>query len=137
MIQARVNVFETNSSSTHNCTIMTDKNYKAFLDGDLYINKGWIGSESEFTDNDFVTREQIVDIYEKAKNENYRKYAKYLKLYINNDDGSFDEYLSDNNFMGYFTSSSYWGNELETDVTKFTTEHGDTIVVLCEYGYDG
>ena len=137
MIQARVNVFETNSSSTHNCTIMTEKNYKAFLNGDLYINKGWVDSKSEFRDNDFVTREQIVDIYEKAKNENYREYAKDLKLCINNDDGSFDEYLSDNGLMDCFISSSYWGDELETDVTTFTTEHGDTIVVLCEYGYDG
>ena len=136
MIQARINVFETNSSSTHNCTIMSDKDYQAFVHGDTYINKGNVYSDSEFNDNDYVTREQIVDIYEKAKYEEYRAYAKDLKIYLNNDDGSFDEYLSDNSLISGFIPYSYWGCELEAEQNSFTTEHGDVIHVLCEYGYN-
>ncbi len=137
MIQARVNVFETNSSSTHNCTIMSDKDYQAFINGDVYINKGWAASTSKYMDNDYVTREQIIDIYENAEYEEDREYVEGLKLRVNNDDGSFDEYLYENDLTSQFVPYSYWGNDLETDETTFATEHGDLIHVLCEYGYDG
>lgn len=137
MIQVRLNVFETNSSSTHNCTIMSDKDYQAFVKGEIYINRCYVSSTSKFTDNDYVTREQIIDIYENAKYEEDREYVNDLKLRVNNDDGSFDEYLDENGLTSEFVPYSYWGNDLETDKTIFTTEHGDLIHVLCEYGYDG
>ena len=137
MIQARLNVFETNSSSTHNCTIMSDKDYQAFVNGELYINRSYVSSTSKFTNNDYVTREQIIDIYENAKYEEYRQRADDLKLRVNNDDGCFDDYLYDEGLFDEFTPYAYWGNNLETDKTTFTTEHGDLIHILCEYGYDG
>ena len=137
MIQARVNVFETNSSSTHNCTIMSDKDYQAFVNGDIYINSGIVCSKSKFNDNDYVTKEQIVDIYEKVENEYYHKHAKDLKCYINNDDSSFDDYLCDNGLTYQFMPYSYFGDNLKEDEHTFTTEHGDVVHVLCAYGFDG
>lgn len=30
-----------------------------------------------------------------------------------------------------------WGNEYETETTRYTTPSGEKIVILCEYGYNG
>ena len=133
MIQARVNVFETNSSSTHNCTIMSDNDYQAFIAGDVYINKSWISSDSEFADKDLVTKEEIVDIVKKSKS--YKKDGIELERCVK-DAAEFDECLNER-LEGYFLNYDYCGCDLEHDEHTFTTEHGDVVHVMCDYGYDG
>ena len=38
-VQIRHGVFETNSSSTHSLVIMTDEEYKDYMNGEFYLNR--------------------------------------------------------------------------------------------------
>lgn len=106
----RVNTFETNSSSTHNCVISTEKERDAWAAGDLF----WV----QYSDNKFLTKEEVEKEYEAAED--------------NGEFDSFEEWCFDNDYISF---ENFAGDfESECNSRQIGEE---TIYVDCYYGYDG
>lgn len=138
MVIIRRNVFETNSSSTHSCTIFTEDEYNKFEAGDLYINSSWVNTSSEFKGKSLLDRAQIVDLLTKCENKKYEDYGWRLKPFIDDKD-HFETLLRELSLYWDFQNVETYKNDcdLETDFHEYTTPSGDNIVVMCKYGYDG
>lgn len=127
MRQIRRNVFETNSSSTHSITMCNANEYDDWKNGKVYFNDSWIYGTSEYQNKSFVTKEEIVDIYNKCNYED--------TLDIN--DPNFEEFVLDHDF---YTYEDYWdqkGNYYDMFHKDYTTPSGDEVVAFGYYGYDG
>lgn len=115
----RRGVFETNSSSVHNFTMVSGEEYYKFKKGELYIH---------CYDMDFLTKEQYIEENKKWLSE--EKIEKILKCE--------DEYelydLTDGDLCTYDLFWDKVGEYYETFVESYITEHGDTVV---EFGYCG
>lgn len=111
MIQIRRNCFETNSSSCHCIVILTEDQFKKWEDGLAYVNY----------DDEFVTEEEARKMYDDSgcKEENIP-----FKGYVNDCFSELWDYDS-------------WHEELEHDVTEYTSPSGDKLVICCAHGYDG
>lgn len=138
MIVIRINVFETNSSSTHSCTIFTADEYNKFEAGDLYINSSWVNTSSEFKGKTLLDRAQIVDLLTKSENKRYEDYGWRLKPFIDDKD-HFETLLKELSLYWDFPNIEAYKDDcdLEIDFHEYTTPSGDNIVVMCKYGYDG
>lgn len=115
----RNGMFETNSSSTHSMIIGMEDDFKKWEAGKLFYDRH-TGS--------FCTKEEAIE------------YLKNCKWYKDNDFDNMSEedlmeWLQDANFVSYdeFSDNEY----LETDYNTFTTPKGETICMVCKYGYDG
>ena len=121
MIKIRKNVFETNSSSVHTITICSLKEFNEWENGNLYYRK-YNGS--------FCTKEEIIN-----KLESQAWFTKYYeKGWLNtlsNED--FDEFVKEEEYLTY---EKFCDRETcyEYYEERYTTEHGDEIVVFGEYG---
>ena len=135
MIQIRRNVFETNSSSTHNCTVMNDSEYCSFQEGDLYLNNSWAHTESKVGDKELLTREEIVEYLEYTKD--YKEVAKKLEEVIK-DKEAFEEVLEEEDLKYEFVSakSFYDQDQLEIDERTYSLPE-DTLHIICRFGFDG
>ena len=138
MIVIRRNIFETNSSSTHSCTIFTEDEYNKFEAGDLYINSSWVNTSSEFKGKTLLDRSQIVDLLTKCENKKYEGYGWRLKPFIDDRD-HFESLLKEFSLYWEFMNVEAYEevDDLQIDSHEYTTPSGDNIVIMCKYGYDG
>lgn len=135
MIQIRRNVFETNSSSTHNCTVMNDSEYCSFQEGDLYLNNSWTHTESKVAKKELLTREEIVEYLEYTKD--YKEVAKKLEEVVN-DKEAFEEVLKEENFEDKFISAERFYDEDRLEIEERTYSlPKDTLHIICKFGFDG
>ena len=126
--QIRRGVFETNSSSTHSCTIMMKDDYDRWERDGLYLFNGYPISypkECRPEVGKMYTKEEVIEFL-KA----YRNYKGY-----DDEDYEDNEVFEDDRRDEDFKKCTDESN-LEEDYQTFTTPGGETVVVLCEYGYD-
>ena len=142
MIQIRKNVFETNSSSTHCMVIGTASDFEKWEDGEVYYYDNWRDGKKS------ITKEEAID---KLKNSEYKnsdtdKAIKYLETYeldaSDYDDDEDDakraifEEMASKDIYDY----DYYVNDrceyLESEETTYNTPGGETIKIVCHYGYD-
>lgn len=118
MKQIRRGVFETNSSSTHSVSIYSEKEYKEMdkNSGDYY----WDGNEDTMIHIDAVK-----EMIKEKENLTDREIDDM-------DESAWEELLESNDIYSEKPGSEY----LETDITRYTTESGDKIVIVCQYGHD-
>lgn len=109
MKQIRVGVFETNSSSTHSLTIVSEEDYVKWQSGELLLNTN--KEELVPFPKDYVKKEETE---QGGDGNEFEDEDGVLKTY--------EQWLDSNN---------------EDYVGKFTTKSGDKIVVFGKYGYDG
>ena len=104
--QIRIGVFETNSSSVHSISIVSEKDFERWKNGGLIFSR-W---DDEFVEASSVTREKYVDEW------------------------SGEEYYDDDEYQTYdeWLDEEY----LEHYIEYYTTESGDKIVVFGKYGHD-
>ena len=138
MIIIRRNIFETNSSSTHSCTIFTADEYNKFEARDLYINSSWVNTSSEFKGKTLLDRAQIVALLTKSENKRYEDYGWRLKPFIDDRD-HFETLLKEFSLYWDFMNIEAYKDvdDLQIDFHEYITPSGDNIVVMCKYGYDG
>lgn len=114
----RIGMFESNSSSTHSMIIGMEDEFKKWEAGKLFWDKDT---------RSFCTKEEAIE---------YLKSRKWYKNYDfdNMDEEELMERFYDANFVSYdiFSDKDY----LEADYNTFTTPKGETICMICEYGYD-
>lgn len=118
----RNNVFETNSSSTHHMVIGMEDDFKKWERGETF----WYRSYSHPAG--FYTKEEALSM---IKAEPYYRHYDFDTM----PEEELSEWLDDYGFVSYdrFSDNEY----LETDYNTFTTPKGETICMICEYGYDG
>lgn len=110
MKQIRVGVFETNSSSTHSLTIVSEEDYEKWKSGELLLD---------------TDKEELVPF---PKN--------YVKKEDAEEDDVDDEDFEDED--GVLKTYEQWlDSDKEDYFGKFTTKSGDKIVAFGKYGYDG
>ena len=124
----RNNVFETNSSSTHNVSVFYAEDYEKFRNGELLYNP-----ESD----ELITLEEGIEILLNNLSEESKikilndklTYSEIVDLYI-------DE-LEDIEVPKFYKEliDSYY-NDLETDITEFNTKSGEELIIMCRYGYN-
>lgn len=83
----RFNTFETNSSSTHSCIIVTDEELEKWRNGETYVD--WSGN--------FHTKEELLEEYNRELDKSQ----------------DFEDWLLDNDYRTY----ENWGDEYEGDTT--------------------
>ena len=130
-------VFETNSSMSHSCIIMTKEQSDKWEKEDLYLyRKGYwnpfkdLAEKQQPVDDQFYTQEEVLDFIKLISDEEYN---------IDEDDYyNIDDYIREMT-DGCFISYNKWrDNEYEElDTNIYTTPGGETVVVYCSYGRDG
>lgn len=141
MQSIRRGVFETNSSSTHSLTMCSESEYDKWKNGELLYHR-W--------NNEFKTKEQILEDAKKRREECLEKQKNGEKLYYwdekyaeaktdedllkielgDEDDEDFDE--------NWYTHDKFWDElEYETFTETYTTEKGEKIIAFGYFGYDG
>lgn len=138
MKRVRNGVFETNSSMSHACIIMTEKENDLWSSGEYYYFEGdW---ELEKLPNPPIKGR----LYTKEEALNYCKQSKYY------DESSFanesDESDDDNDVSNFDRRLGFWGftsynlfnydEYMEFDDVEYTTPGGEKIIVNCKYGHD-
>ena len=126
----RNNVFETNSSSTHNVSVFCAEDYEKFRNGELLYNP-----ESD----ELITLEEGVEILLNNLSEESKikilndklTYSEIVDLYI---DELEDTYIEVPKFYKELFDSYY--DNLETDITDFNTKSGEKLIIMCRYGYN-
>lgn len=130
----RLGVFESNSSSTHSISIVTEAEYNNWKNGklifDTYSNK--------FVDNPGISEEEK----RKAKNQYILEKETYWKEWDELSDEEKEKWYLDHcvrNKYKYKTFNEYMKCEydLEAYSEYFTTPSGDKMVAFGHYGYDG
>ena len=119
MIKIRRNVFETNSSSTHNMTMCTDNEWVAWEKGEVYLcTDDWF----EFTDSIWARDFEEGIFYPKDK------VMKFL-----------DKYDAKSERKQYFKTLKefFHESELETFSDTYITPNGEKIHAFGNYGYRG
>ena len=124
----RNNVFETNSSSTHNVSVFYAEDYEKFKNNELLYDP-----ESD----ELITLEKGIEILlnnlpeeSKIKILNDKlTYSEIIDLYK---DGLEDIEVPE--FYKELIDFDY--NDLETDITEFNTKSGEKLIIMCRYGYN-
>lgn len=127
--QIRRGVFETNSSTTHSCTIMMEDDYNRWENEELYLFDGYPGTFPE--DNrpkhgNLYTKSEVIEFlkaYDKKYNYDPSDYE---------DDDIFEDARRCEEFKSFADSNEY----LEAYFESFTTPSGETVVAFGEYGYN-
>lgn len=118
MIKTRLNVFETNSSSTHSLIMCGDSEYTAWAKGDMYYCS-WFpydADESLKKKTKFYTLDEAKAICESADLDWEDPERK--EFFLTLDEFCEDEYL-------------------ESGQDTYTTPGGETIHAVFKYGYNG
>lgn len=135
--QIRMNVFETNSSSTHSLTMCSEEEFEQWEKGEVLFDawgsekfikalnlsdddKKYAAQDYENQKNEFS--KDWSELSESAKEKYYLKYAQENNI-IDENATTYEEYMED----------CY----LETFVDRYTSKSGDRIVAFGRYGYDG
>lgn len=117
----RCSIFETNSSAVHSMVVLSKDEYEEWKKNELYVRSGYF--------NELYTFDEAIAI---ADVNEYGSYDDDLRL------GNMDEINEVLNRHGYYKYED-WFNAYDdgADYYNYTTKHGDEIVILSRYGYDG
>ena len=127
-------VWETNSSTTHSCTIMTKEQSDLWEKGNVYYYEiNWWNSfedlpkEEQPINGMFYSQDEVLKFLEKID-------CHYDPKEFEDDVTQFIKEC-DCDFMSY----GMWKDDewLDCDANTFTTPGGEEIVVYCKYGRDG
>lgn len=117
MIQTRLCVFETNSSSTHSMIICTEEEYKKLRNNELYLDE-WGDEIISYEDAlKRASRDSGYEIEELEK-MNPERLSEILHEFCE------------------IVSLDEWREYLDHDYNRFTTPSGDQMVAICAYGHD-
>lgn len=118
----RYGMFESNSSSTHSMIIGMEDDFKKWERGEIFWYRRW-GHPTGF-----YTKEEALSMMK--ENPYYKRHD-----FNNMNEEELMSWLYDYGFISYdqFQDNEY----LETDYNTFTTPKGETICMICKYGYDG
>ena len=117
----RHNTFETNSSSTHCVTILKAEDYKRWKSNEIFVADG----------RTVISLEEMQKILQEDKG--YTGSANYDEMseFINNLDYEDCEDLPQSHDM-----HGDYCDQLEDDITYYTPDGGEKLVILCSYGYE-
>lgn len=120
----RLSVFETNSSSTHSMSILSEEEFSKWQNGELLKLK-W--------EDEFVSKEDNDKIIQALK----EKYAQEYKVDV--EDIEIED-LEEIDEMGEkipmnFEDYDDW-MDLERDINYYTTKSGEKLVIVCWFGND-
>ena len=134
--QIRRCIFESNSSTTHTCVLMTKENYNKWKSSYYYCyyeeNYGlsYLPEEKKPRLNNIYTLEEAI---------NFIKLDKYFDEETEKipyeDEDELENFLSDCGFISY--DKYFYDDYLESDENWITTPNGENIVAVCKYGHDG
>lgn len=133
----RNQVFETNSSTTHSLTILSEDEFNEFEKGGLYLN--WNDElvtrdeiKAEIDDWDSYVKDFIEDNGFDSK-EDYLDNYNYTEEQLEND--VINYYVKENGYKDY---DHILGDDAEYESYEehYTTKSGDKIVVFGYYGYE-
>lgn len=131
MIQIRLNVFETNSSSTHSLVIMTEHQYNLWNSGILALK-----NESELVNVEKIQLRNIREELEELKESYNKKSSKINKKIEKLNDELCEHYHPKGSFIDK-DGNFYWINgsiSRETEEIKYTTAGGEKIVAISIVG---
>ena len=112
--QIRRGVFETNSSSTHSISIVSQEEYDLWKKGNIYFNGNCFYSEEE-------ALKSLRD-------------SKWYKDLDYEDEDAVNEALREEELKTY---DEFWDNdELEGYSSSYTTKSGDNVIAFGMYGHD-
>lgn len=146
-IQIRVNVFETNSSSTHSLTICEEGSYRDWVAGKNAFNE----RDNEFVkiDIDFKSIKDITseELYEVKNNYHFESDSSYYYPWesLNSEEQQkwYDDYQVQQKYGTKFKTYYVWdeghkwlNNRGEIEM-KYTSPSGDKLIAFGYYGYDG
>ncbi len=130
----RRNVWETNSSTTHNIVIMTEEQAEKWENENLYYYKtGWYDAFKDFPESEkpkqgqLYTKEEVLHFY---KLKGYEPDENY-----NDEDDPEEAFIKE--MYDFIKYDWFKDSDLEMDDNYYTTPSGENIVVMCQYGYDG
>lgn len=129
----RQNTFETNSSSTHNMVVIPESKMEAWENNELYYARYVWGKEvKEFVEKNngrlLYTKQELIDsgmFDDMPKREDFEDEYEF--------EDAIEEYFDDSDFV----TVDKWEKDLETDEHVYTTEAGERLHIICQYGYDG
>lgn len=136
MINIRVGVFETNSSSVHSMVLCTADDYRDWLNGNklynVYYNNYW--PEDKNGAPQFVTLEEAAQ---------YDKHFPYPENHAENYYGGWDLEFQDENgnycdrmFITAKEFERFYGYDFETFNESYTTPGGEEVIAFGYYGHD-
>lgn len=129
----RFNTFETNSSSTHNMVIIPDKYKEQWDKNELYYVDWAYGKIKEL-----VEKSNGRKLFTKQELEDAGIFDDMPKREDFEDDYDFEDamynYLSD---LDLINKDKWDSRELEFEDTIYTTENGEVLHIICQYGYEG
>lgn len=133
-VQIRRGVFETNSSSTHSMTIISDEDYQKLCDETLLVRDGKdFCSEPEARKKNAETARRYHDVGEETIKE-YEETGD-IWLLIPNGDVNWD--IVESYYIPFYMYEEFRSESLEEDTHEYTTKSGDKIHIFCWFGYDG
>lgn len=123
MITVRYGTFETNSSSTHSMVICTKDEWDKWAAGELFASRYYDG---------FKTKEEVMEEYRKEYSNYFDENGNFIP-----DDvfETFEEFQHD--YLTEWYDMDGWVGDLESDETTYITPNGETLKIICRYGYDG
>ena len=129
----RQNTFETNSSSTHNVVVIPESKIEAWNNNELYYARYVWGKEvKEFIEKNngrlLYTKQELIDsgmFDDMPKREDFEDEYEF--------EDAIEEYFDDSDFV----TADRWLRDLEEDEYIYTTESGEKLHIICQYGYDG
>lgn len=145
-ISIRQSVFETNSSSVHSCSITTEKNYKLFNKGKVWIRQQW-NDEDEYLPVDEAIERNIEYFKKEIENVSTEEWIKFEKTYretksfyeaFQEIDINWDEIKYNLDYDDLFMSNDdYWEfHEYEDWSKKFKDSNGTPMIAWGYVGHD-
>ena len=133
--QVRYGTWETNSSSTHVLHICSKDEFEKWQNGEVIFDR-W--NEEFITPSDVtVEMQDLEEFYSRKHKDPYVK--KFLELDEDEINQLRKEYIKDNELEANGLTYSDWKHDdyLDTFTERYTSKHGDEIVIFGKYGYDG
>lgn len=133
--QIRTAMFESNSSSCHTLHICSKDEFEKWQKGEVVFDR-W--NEEFITPNDVTVEMQDLEEFYSRKHKD-----PYIKKFLELDEDAINqlrkEYIKDNELEADGETYDDWKNDdyLDTFAKRYTSEHGDEIVIFGKYGYDG
>lgn len=123
-IQIRFGVFETNSSSVHSVTVLSDEEYRAYRRGDLYLDNS----------ANLYTKEDVNEYLETNKKDAIKRWKDSgLESYIHRYHSNLDEYV-----RACRKEAMYLFNDSEWEIEHRAREiNGQKVHAISIYSYDG
>lgn len=139
-MRIRQNVFETNSSTTHQLCVMKTSDFNKWSNGDLYyynpynykweLEHDYLNEDYQPVPKELYTKDEVRDFL------THNSSVENQDFDFESDDCNYDS-LEDLAYDCCFYTIEKFDRELEVDDATFVTESGESYTVHCAYGYDG